>query len=388
MAAADPTEAIGLPPGLVPAGTTELGIDIIKVDRIRAALERFGPRFSKRVLTEPSSATCATGPRRWPAAGRPRRRSRRCWGSASGASAGATSRSSGCRPGSPRSGSTVARRPVPSSSGWSGSRSRSPTNRTTRWRSPSASARPAAGTSSRPTSRIASTSASAGSWPGSSGCARRPRPAAPRRSPRTPRQPIDAGAAACLSGGRSGSAGATARRGAGETDAGRAFPAGATQLDDDVVAALLPERPARGHKGSFGKLLVIAGSLDYAGAALLVCRAAGRSGVGLVTLAVPESLQPLFAAKVVEATTMALPEDDVEEIDPEPALARILDHEHDAIVVGPGPAPGPGHDRARPVAAADRGRDRRRADRARRRGAPLDGHDGRLVGRASAGRPS
>ena len=53
-----------------------------------------------------------------------------------------------------------------------------------------------------------------------------------------------------------------------------------------------------------------------------------------------ESLQPMFAAKVVEATTMALPEDDVEEVDPEPALARILDHEHDAIVVGPGLRPG------------------------------------------------
>lgn len=120
----------------------------------------------------------------------------------------------------------------------------------------------------------------------------------------------------------------------------RAFPAGATRLDDDIAAGLIPARPVRGHKGSFGKLLVIAGSLDYAGAALLVCRAAGRTGVGLVTLAVPESLQPLFAAKVVEATTMALPEDDVEEIDPEPALARILDHEHDAIVVGPGLRPG------------------------------------------------
>ena len=121
---------------------------------------------------------------------------------------------------------------------------------------------------------------------------------------------------------------------------GGPFPAGATRLDDDTAAALLPERPKRGHKGSFGKLLVIAGSLDYAGAALLVCRAAGRTGAGLVTLAVPESLQPLFAAKVVEATTMGLPEDDVEEVDPEPALARILDHEHDAIVVGPGLRPG------------------------------------------------
>jgi NAD(P)H-hydrate epimerase len=58
-----------------------------------------------------------------------------------------------------------------------------------------------------------------------------------------------------------------------------------------------------------------------------------------VTLAIPESLQPLFAAKVVEATTMALPEDDVEEVDPEPSIARILDHDHDAIVVGPGLRP-------------------------------------------------
>jgi NAD(P)H-hydrate epimerase len=66
------------------------------------------------------------------------------------------------------------------------------------------------------------------------------------------------------------------------TDAG-------TTLDDRNVAALLPERPVRGHKGTFGKLLVVAGSLDYAGAALLVCRGAGRAGAGLVTLAVPES---------------------------------------------------------------------------------------------------
>jgi NAD(P)H-hydrate epimerase len=111
------------------------------------------------------------------------------------------------------------------------------------------------------------------------------------------------------------------------------------RLDDRVAALLLPARPVRGHKGTFGKLLVLAGSLDYAGAALLVCRAAGRAGAGLVTLAVPESLQPLFAAKVVEATTMPLVEDDVEEVDPEPALARILDHDHDALVIGPGLRP-------------------------------------------------
>jgi NAD(P)H-hydrate epimerase len=110
-------------------------------------------------------------------------------------------------------------------------------------------------------------------------------------------------------------------------------------LDDRAAARLLPPRPARSHKGSFGKLLVIAGSVDYAGAAFLVCTAAGRAGAGLVTLAIPESLQPLFAAKVVEATTLSLPEDDVEEVDPEDALARILDHDHDALVVGPGLRP-------------------------------------------------
>jgi NAD(P)H-hydrate epimerase len=127
-----------------------------------------------------------------------------------------------------------------------------------------------------------------------------------------------------------------------EGDAGTgsaAIPDGVVKLDDETAARLIPARDARGHKGTFGKVLVLAGSLDYAGAALLVCRAAGRAGAGLVTLAVPESLQPLFAAKVVEATTMPLPEDDVEEVDPEPALAAILDHEHDAMVIGPGLRP-------------------------------------------------
>jgi holo-[acyl-carrier protein] synthase len=46
--ASDPS----LPAGSVPAGTTELGVDIVKVDRIRAAMDRFGERFSKRVLTD------------------------------------------------------------------------------------------------------------------------------------------------------------------------------------------------------------------------------------------------------------------------------------------------------------------------------------------------
>ena len=52
MAADDALGDAAARPGLVPSGTTELGIDIIKVERIRAALDRFGPRVSRRVLTE------------------------------------------------------------------------------------------------------------------------------------------------------------------------------------------------------------------------------------------------------------------------------------------------------------------------------------------------
>ena len=119
-----------------------------------------------------------------------------------------------------------------------------------------------------------------------------------------------------------------------------AAPDGAARLDDDVDGAADPgARQARPQGHASASCWSSPGSLDYAGAALLVCRAAGRAGAGLVTLAVPESLQPLFAAKVVEATTMALPEDDVEEVDPEPALATVLDHEHDALVIGPGLRP-------------------------------------------------
>jgi holo-[acyl-carrier protein] synthase len=48
----DPAGDLRVPPGIVPPGTTELGIDIVKIDRIRAAMDRFGERFSKRVLTD------------------------------------------------------------------------------------------------------------------------------------------------------------------------------------------------------------------------------------------------------------------------------------------------------------------------------------------------
>lgn len=121
----------------------------------------------------------------------------------------------------------------------------------------------------------------------------------------------------------------------------RPADASVLELDDRVAARWIPVRPVRGHKGTFGKLLIVAGSLDYAGAAVLVSRAAGRAGAGLVRLALPASLQPILAGRAIEATTLALPETGPDgEVDPEPALDRLLDQEHDAAVVGPGLRPG------------------------------------------------
>ncbi len=119
------------------------------------------------------------------------------------------------------------------------------------------------------------------------------------------------------------------------------LPPGVTALDDPTVGAWLPARPARGHKGTFGKVLIVAGSLDHLGAGLLAARAAGRGGAGLVTLALPRSLQPVAAGRLLEVMTLGLPETEVAgEVDPEASVERLLDAEHDAAVLGPGLRPG------------------------------------------------
>jgi NAD(P)H-hydrate epimerase len=74
------------------------------------------------------------------------------------------------------------------------------------------------------------------------------------------------------------------------------------------VKSHLPKRPSNAHKGSFGTVLVVAGSENYTGAALLAGKAAYRSGAGLVTLAIPRSLHFALAGHLPEATWLALPE--------------------------------------------------------------------------------
>jgi len=79
-------------------------------------------------------------------------------------------------------------------------------------------------------------------------------------------------------------------------------------------AGLPLEREASGHKGSYGHVLVVAGSRGKTGAAVLAGISALRSGAGLVTLAVPESCLPIAASFHPELMTEPLPETDAQTI--------------------------------------------------------------------------
>ena len=71
---------------------------------------------------------------------------------------------------------------------------------------------------------------------------------------------------------------------------------------------MLPQRPRDGHKGTFGRTLVIGGSRSYVGATVLACSGAYRAGAGLVTLATGKSVYSIAATGLTEATFLPLPE--------------------------------------------------------------------------------
>lgn len=75
-----------------------------------------------------------------------------------------------------------------------------------------------------------------------------------------------------------------------------------------TFAGWMPKRPEDSHKGTYGHVLILAGSKGMMGAALLCARAAVRSGCGLTTLAVPESQQAVAAAALPEVMTLGLSE--------------------------------------------------------------------------------
>ncbi|MBA3886760.1 MAG: NAD(P)H-hydrate dehydratase [Acidobacteria bacterium] len=106
-------------------------------------------------------------------------------------------------------------------------------------------------------------------------------------------------------------------------------------LTRDDMRAIVPARAAESHKGDFGRVLIVAGSLGKTGAAYLAATGAQRSGAGLVTIATPRSCLPILAAMAPEYMTEPLDETASGTVD-YAALERILEMKADVIAVGPG----------------------------------------------------
>jgi NAD(P)H-hydrate epimerase len=79
-------------------------------------------------------------------------------------------------------------------------------------------------------------------------------------------------------------------------------------ITDSFVQGVLPSRLLSSHKGTFGHAGIIAGSVGKTGAAAMAAKAALRIGAGLVTVAVPSSMNDVLEAKLLEAMTIPMPE--------------------------------------------------------------------------------
>lgn len=108
------------------------------------------------------------------------------------------------------------------------------------------------------------------------------------------------------------------------------------RLNHELVLSLLPDRNPWGHKGNFGKLLLLCGSRGYTGAAFFAAMGALRSGAGLVFLGVPESIYGIEAVKLNEPVIFPLPDESGRlSADAVPEILTRLPR-MDAVLVGPG----------------------------------------------------
>lgn len=82
------------------------------------------------------------------------------------------------------------------------------------------------------------------------------------------------------------------------------------ELNHEKVLSILPDRDPLGHKGTFGKILLLCGSRGFTGAAYLAAMGALRSGAGLTFVGVPESIYAIEAVKLNEPVVFSLPDDD------------------------------------------------------------------------------
>jgi NAD(P)H-hydrate epimerase len=104
----------------------------------------------------------------------------------------------------------------------------------------------------------------------------------------------------------------------------------------ETIPKLKP-RAVDAHKGDFGKVCIIAGSIGMSGAAALAGRSALRAGAGLVRVATPKSVLPIVASIEPSFTTITLPEDSLGRISAK-AINPILEavSENDVVAFGPG----------------------------------------------------
>lgn len=109
-----------------------------------------------------------------------------------------------------------------------------------------------------------------------------------------------------------------------------------TLVDAQYVADALPDRTVNSHKGTFGKALIAAGSINYIGAAGLSTEAAYRSGAGLVTLAAPQPVLAMVAARLAEPTWMLLPHDMGVIAEGAVKVIREKLDDYQSLLIGPG----------------------------------------------------
>ena len=108
------------------------------------------------------------------------------------------------------------------------------------------------------------------------------------------------------------------------------------QLDHEIVLSVLPDRDPWGHKGSFGKILLLCGSRGFTGAAWFAAMGALRTGAGLTFLGVPESIYSIEAVKLNEPVVFPLPErDGMLSADAVGEIEKRLSH-MDAVLLGCG----------------------------------------------------
>ncbi len=114
------------------------------------------------------------------------------------------------------------------------------------------------------------------------------------------------------------------------------FSSHVSLLDEADARALLPDRSTVGHKGTFGHLLILAGSPGKTGAAALAGNGATRSGCGLVTVATPASIHDIVEVKLTEAMSYPLADQDgLISLSAQEQITHML-VDRQALAVGPG----------------------------------------------------